>query len=63
MSTLINNWENKITYRKNPSKAEPWLLASAIRFMLYVNSQLVMGLETQPQKEHFAFYALISFMF
>ena len=39
-SALINDWENNIAYGKNPSKASPWLLASAIRFMLYVNNVL-----------------------
>ena len=33
-------WENNIAYGKNPSKVSPWLLASAIRFMLYVNNVL-----------------------
>ena len=35
-SALINDWENSIAYGKNPSKARPWLLPSAIRLMLYV---------------------------
>ena len=35
---LINDWENNIAYEKNPSKARPWLLVSAICFMLHVNS-------------------------
>ena len=43
ISALVNDWENNIACGKNPSKARLWLLASAIRFMLYVDSQL-MGL-------------------
>ena len=30
ISAFINDWENIITYGKNPSKAGPWLLANAI---------------------------------
>ena len=58
ISAMINDWENNIAYWKNPSKAGPWLLASVIRFMLYVNSQL-MGLGAQSQQKHFAVYTLI----
>ena len=38
ISALTSDWENNIAYGKNPSKTRPWLLASAIRFMLYVDS-------------------------
>ena len=31
---LINDWEYDNAYGKNPSKTRPWLLASAIRFVL-----------------------------
>ena len=31
---LINDWENNIACGKNLSKTRPWLLASAIRFIL-----------------------------
>ena len=41
ISVLVNDWENNIAYGKNRSKARTWLLASAICFMLYVNSQLM----------------------
>ena len=34
ISALINNCENDNAYGKNPSKARPWLLANAIRFIL-----------------------------
>ena len=56
---LINGWKNNTAYGKNPSKAGSWLLASAICFMLYVNSQLVMGLGAQSQQENVSFYTLI----
>ena len=34
ISALINDWENDNGYGKNASKARPWLLANAIRFIL-----------------------------
>ena len=34
ISAFYNDWENSIAYGKNPSKARPWQLASAIRLIL-----------------------------
>ena len=34
ISALINDWENDNVYENNLSKARPWLLASAICFIL-----------------------------
>ena len=48
ISALINDWENHITYGENPSKTRPWLQASAVHFMLYVNSYVI-GLGAQPK--------------
>ena len=61
---MINDWENNIACGENPGKARPWLLASVIRFMLYVNSSASNGSRaaatTRQQEPLFMFRKSIS---
>ena len=57
--TLINDCENDNGYRKNPSKVRSWLLASTIRFILYIAN----GFGSRGRSHRKILQFILSFMF